>query len=35
LVWQEWCGANLYNNEFIAFKTAKDMEVEEFKLEEE
>ena len=31
----KWCGANLYNNEFIAFKSAKDMEVEEFKLGEE
>jgi hypothetical protein len=31
----KWCGANLYNNEFIAFKSAKDMNVEEFKLEEE
>lgn len=31
----KWCGANLYNNEFIAFRSAKDMEVEEFKLEEE
>lgn len=31
----KWCGANLYNNEFIAFKSEKDMNVEEFKLEEE
>lgn len=31
----KWCGANLYNNEFIAFMSAKDMNVEEFKLEEE
>lgn len=30
-----WCGANLYNNEYYAFMSAKDMKAEEFKLEEE
>ena len=27
----KWCGANLYNNEYTAFKTAKDIKVERFK----
>ena len=30
----KWCGANLYNNEYHAFLSAKDMRVERFKLEE-
>lgn len=30
----KWCGANLYNNEYHAFLSAKDMNVERFKLEE-
>jgi hypothetical protein len=28
----KWCGANLYNNEYFVFKSAKDMEVIEFEL---
>lgn len=31
----KWCGANLYNNEFIAFKSYKDMDAKILKLEEE
>ena len=27
-----WCGANLFNNEYIAFKTAKDMVAVRFKV---
>lgn len=30
----KWCGAALYNNEYMGFKTAKDMIVERFKYEE-
>lgn len=30
-----WCGANLYNNEYIDFMSARDMKAEEFKLKEE
>lgn len=29
----KWCGANLYNNEYYAFMSARDMKAEEFKLE--
>ncbi len=28
----KWCGANLFNNEYIAFVTAKDMKAKRFKL---
>lgn len=28
----KWCGANLYNNEYFEFKSAKDMDVVEFEL---
>ncbi len=30
----KWSGANLYNNEYTAFKTAKDVKVERFTLKE-
>lgn len=30
-----WCGANLYNNEYFTFLSAKDMKAELFKLKEE
>lgn len=31
----KWCAANLYDNEYIAFSTAKDVEkIERFKYEE-
>jgi len=30
----KWCGAALYNNEYMGFKTHKDMIVERFKFEE-
>ena len=29
-----WCGAALYNNEYIGFRTHKDMKVERFTCEE-
>ena len=29
------CGANMYNNEYVCFLSAKDMKAEQFKLEEE
>lgn len=29
----KWCGANLYNHEYVAFCTAKDMAVKRFKVE--
>ena len=28
----KWCGANMYNNEYIDFLAAKDMIVERFKV---
>lgn len=28
----KWCGANLFNHEFMAFVTAKDMKAKRFKL---
>ena len=28
----KWCGANLFNNEYIAFLSAKDMVAERFKM---
>ena len=28
----KWCGANLFNNEYIAFLSAKDMIVERFRV---
>lgn len=31
----KWCGANLFNNEYIAFLSAKDMKAERFKVKEE
>lgn len=30
----KWCGAALYNNEYLGFHTNKDMKVERFKYEE-
>lgn len=30
----KWCAANIYNNSYAAFKTAKDVKVERFILEE-
>jgi len=30
----KWCGAALYNNEYMGFRTNKDMEVERFTYEE-
>ena len=30
----KWCGAALYNNEYLGFRTPKDMEVERFKYKE-
>lgn len=30
----KWCGANLYNNEYMGFLTPKDMKVERFNYEE-
>lgn len=30
----KWCGANLYNNEYASFLSAKDMKVEPFTYEE-
>lgn len=27
-----WCGANLFNNEYIDFKTAKDMSAERYRV---
>jgi hypothetical protein len=27
-----WCGANIYNNEYIDFKRSKDMKAIRFKL---
>lgn len=29
-----WCGAALYNNEYMGFRTNKDMKVEKFTYEE-
>ena len=29
-----WCGAALYNNEYLGFRTHKDMKVERFTYEE-
>ena len=29
-----WCGANLYNYEYVDFLSASDMKAEEFKLQE-
>lgn len=31
----KWCGAALYNNEYMGFRTSKDMKVERFKYEED
>lgn len=31
----KWCGAALYNNEYLGFRTFKDMKVERFKYEED
>lgn len=28
----KWCGANLFNNEYIGFLSAKDMKAERFKV---
>ena len=28
----KWCGANLFNNEYIAFLSAKDMIAERFRM---
>lgn len=28
----KWCGANLYNSEYLAFVTAKDVEVKRIKV---
>ena len=30
----KWCGAALYNNEYMGFRTNKDMKVEKFTYEE-
>ena len=30
----KWCGAALYNTEYMGFRTPKDMKVERFKYEE-
>jgi hypothetical protein len=30
----KWCGAALYNNVYLGFRTPKDMKVERFKYEE-
>lgn len=30
----KWCGANLINNEYAVFLTAKDMKAERFKVQE-
>lgn len=30
----KWCGAACYNNEYMGFRTHKDMKVERFKYEE-
>ena len=30
----KWCGAALYNNEYMGFRAPKDMMVERFKYEE-
>ena len=30
----KWCGANLFNNEYIAFLSAKDMIAKRFKLKD-
>ena len=30
----KWCGAALYNNEYMGFRTSKDMKVEKFTYEE-
>ena len=29
----KWCGANLFNNEYISFLSAKDMIAERFRIE--
>ena len=30
----KWCGANLFNNEYIAFASAKDMVAKRFRVKE-